>query len=198
MSTAIILAGGRSSRSGRIHKGLRQITTNGIGYSWLEYQILQLRKAGYQRIILATGFRPRRLLAKATGTLQKHNPTPENGPFSTLVNALSGFSSGHTLLVPLDSPIPSTKILYRLRLAIKGNKAAKPSFSGRGGHPLLLSNHVVKNLKRVDVHADEARLDKQLRLLDNCSVARVKVSSAKVLCNLNSETQWNRYKHNKL
>ncbi|MCP4596778.1 nucleotidyltransferase family protein [Neptuniibacter sp.] len=195
MNTAVILAGGRSSRSGRIHKGLRSLSANGDRYSWLEYQVQQLRKAGYQRIVLATGYRSRRLLAKSSGALQKHNPTPANGPFSTLLSALKGFNTGHTLLLPLDNPVPTQGTLHRLRSALKGNKAAKPCYAGKGGHPLLLSNCVVKKLKRVDVHAEEARLDKQLRLLDNSTIARVAVTTSNVLCNLNSEKQWHRYKH---
>lgn len=196
MSTAIILAGGRSSRSGRIHKGLRTFTHQGTRVTWLEYQIKKLRLAGYQRILLATGFRPRPILAKSHVAQQRHNPNPSRGPFSTLQSALRGFTHGHTLLVPLDNPVPSSGTLFRLRLALQGAQAVKPCFAKKAGHPLLLNHSVIRQLKKADPHSVNARLDRQLRLLKNKEIARITVKSPFVHCNLNSEHQWVRYKKN--
>jgi len=194
MSTAIILAGGRSSRSGRIHKGLRQISCDGKQLSWLEYQIRQLRNAGYLRIVVATGYRSRDLLAKAGSALQKHNPKPSAGPFSTLQQSTKGFSSGHTLLVPLDNPVPVAGILHRIRMALRGRDVAKPSFEGRGGHPLMLSPRFIKTLQQVDLNAENARLDKQLRQMNHNAIARVEVNSSLIHYNLNTTTQWRKFK----
>lgn len=194
MSTAIILAGGRSSRSGRIHKGLRTLNCAGQPISWLEYQIQQLRRAGFSRIVLATGFRPRPLLNKAAGTQQTHNPNPAHGPFSTLQQALKGFISQQTLLVPLDNPVPAPAVLFRIRRALQNKRIAKPCYQGRGGHPLLLSKAVVQHLLKVDPAAADARLDHQLRRLAHKDIARVGVTTPLVRTNLNNQRQWTRYK----
>ncbi len=194
MSSAVILAGGRSSRSGRIHKGLRQLRHQGQEISWLERQIIALRQGGYQRILVATGYRSRRLLAKCLHATQKHNCQPARGPFSTLQSALQGFHSGHTLLVPLDNPVPSAGLLYRLRMSLKGSVAAKPVYAGKGGHPLLLSAEVTQQIKHTDPLAADARLDRQLRQWPLEQIARVGHKSTLIHCNLNTKKQWSRYK----
>lgn len=194
MSTAIILAGGRSSRSGRIHKGLRTLDCAGRSISWLEYQIQQLRRAGFSRIVLATGFRPRPLLGKARGTQHAHNAHPARGPFSTLQQALKGFVSQQTLLVPLDNPVPAPAVLFHIRRALQNKQIAKPCYQGRGGHPLLLSKAVVQHLLNVDPAAADARLDHQLRRLAHTEIARVGVTTPLVRTNLNNQRQWTRYK----
>lgn len=193
MKRAVILAGGRSSRSGRIHKALRSIRHKGERCSWLEYQIRQLRAAGYQRIVLATGFRSRQLVAQGSLTVQMHNPDPRRGPFSTLQQGIKGFTPGHTLLQPLDNPVPTPGELFKIRQALKQKQVAKPCYAGRGGHPLMLSNQLVKELKGSLSEGPEARLDKQLRKLEQDQIARVGVRSPQILSNLNTARQWQRY-----
>lgn len=194
MSTAIILAGGRSSRSGRIHKGLRQLNATDRSYSWLEHQVEQLRNAGYSRIIIATGYRSRRLIAKVGSLKQMHNPTPEQGPFSTLKAALRGFQSGHTLLVPIDTPVPKPGVMHKLRCALHGKLAAKPCHQGRGAHPLLLSQDLVRKIRSTDIGRADARLDKQLHQLEYTEIGTVEVTATEIHRNLNTELEWRKYK----
>lgn len=198
MSTAVILAAGRSSRSGRIHKGLRQLRRGEQSTGWLEYQIAQLRRAGFRRIKVVTGYRPRLLKTqiKALGATQSHNPLPARGPFSSLQQALKGFTGEHTLLVPLDNPVPTPGVLYKIRRAMKGNadkQVAKPCFQGRGGHPLILHKTLVQQLKTAASEGTNARLDRQLQQLPANKTARVRVKTPQVRLNLNTPQQWVRY-----
>ncbi len=197
MKIAVILAGGKSSRSGRIHKGCRQLIFRGKRISWLEQQVILLREQGYRQVVLATGYRPRQLLANVRSVVQqRHNSTPQKGPFSTLQQALTGLTryASHVLLTAIDTPIPKNSIMFALHRKFKGKQLVSPVFKGRGGHPVLLSKAVVKQLMAVDLASKNARLDHQLRMIPLSDKARLNVTSPQVCLNLNNHWQWQHYK----
>lgn len=70
------------------------------------------------------------------------NKTPDDGMFSSIYYAskiISGFDG--ILIWPVDHPFISTKTLSKLIKYHTNNpkKSCKPSFNGKGGHPIILS-----------------------------------------------------------
>lgn len=157
----IILAGGRSQRSGRRHKACRLIH----GRPWLAIQLKRLRHARLTAICVVGGYRQRLVWRCATRpVVRRINGHPEQGPYATLLRGLQGLGES-VLILPLDCPVPDPPTLYRLRHALRRSPVAAlwPPV-GPGGHPVALSLPVARQLMRIAPASPEARLDRQLRV----------------------------------
>ncbi|MGA7802965.1 MAG: hypothetical protein WCC36_19365, partial [Gammaproteobacteria bacterium] len=65
---------------------------------------------------------------------------------------------------------------------------------GGGGHPVLLSQTVVRQLRSLDPWMPEARLDVQLRRIDPQRRRTVRLACACSQPNLNTPEAWRRYR----
>jgi CTP:molybdopterin cytidylyltransferase MocA len=192
VTTAVLLAGGRSRRSGRRHKACRRLP--GERRSWLDRQIDVLRAAGAHRIVLVLGHRPRRVFACLHRRITAvRNPHPAHGSFSSLLYGLSA-ARGDVLVVPVDTPLPPAVELRRMLRTRHGSDAVVPmGHDGRGGHPVLLSQRFARNLTQLDPRNPEARLDVQLRNLAPERRRHLRLAVRSTRLNLNTEQAWRRY-----
>ena len=194
MIGAVILAGGRSRRSGRVHKACRHLP--GESRSWIDRQIDALRAAGIARIFVVIGHDPRRVLAclKRNVTLVR-NPHPERGAFTSLQCGLKR-STGDLLVAPLDVPVPDAMRLRRLITALRGVYAALPTdHNGRGGHPVALSRLYARKLCAITSNSPDARLDRQLHALGpkRCRRLLMYRTNPRHNQNLNTQRAWRTY-----
>lgn len=192
MIVAVLLAGGRSQRSGRRHKACRHLP--GERRSWLDRQVDALRAAGIGRIVLVLGHRPRRVLACLhRRVVLVRNPQPARGPFVSLQCGLRA-AGADALIVPLDAPLPPAVELRHMLQARHDADALVPFGADElGGHPVLLSQHFVQRLARLDPTDAASRLDTQLRTLapERRRWLKLKVRSTRL--NLNTEQAWRAY-----
>ncbi len=192
MKTAVILAAGRSARSGRVHKAGRRLRWRGQTHSWLDAQIDRLRCAGYRRIHLVLGINPRRVLKHLHRRVILHiNPRGQGGSFASLCCALAHIR-GSALIVPLDNPVPERALLYRLHQTRRTHVAAQPRHRARNGHPVLLNPNLIAHLLRLDPGQPKARLDRQIRACGE-AVARIDSHDPRCIMNLNREQDWVRF-----
>lgn len=138
--TAIILAGGKSSRMNGPFKPLLPIG----GMPALERSIRMFRSAGVEEIICVTGHNSDRLsgLLRGLAVQEVFNPLHGKGMFSSVragVAALDPASCAFFIL-PVDIPLVRTATVRRLCQAwIPGSKSVLyPVFKGRRGHPPLV------------------------------------------------------------
>jgi CTP:molybdopterin cytidylyltransferase MocA len=117
------------------------------------------------------------------------NPNPERGPFSSLQVGLAGLA-GPLFAGPLDCPV--APILAALLQGLTPeDEAVVPTFSGRGGHPVLLGADLRTRLLELDAAAPDTRLDEQLR---QARTRRLEVADFRVALNLNRPEEWERFR----
>ncbi|MBU2760150.1 nucleotidyltransferase family protein [Acidithiobacillus sulfurivorans] len=191
MAAAVILAGGRSRRSGLLHKACRKIP--GDTRSWVDRQVDRLREAGFAPVMVVTGYRPRRIHHCLHRRVSyRHHFRANCGPFSTLQRALQGLR-GPLLLVQTDTVLPSLFDLRRLRRVMQGELVAAASLvniHGRGGHPLILSASWARQLLDLFWQSKDARLDEQLRLLPSGRYIRLNSRRHHSFSGLNTQREW--------
>ena len=84
-------------------------------------------------------------------------------------------------LHPVDAGSPAPAVLDALRVAVCGKLAAKPTHSGRGGHPVLLTFAAATSV----LSTHESTLRSAMAALGAQQIARVEVPDAGVLNNWN-------------
>lgn len=193
--SAAIIAAGRSSRSGRTHKSCRKVP--GKRRTWLEDQILRLRRGGFAPVWVIAGQRPRRLWhCSRLRVRRKINwHAARLGPFSS-IRLATIVSSGAVLLVQSDTQLPPNGQLRRLIHASKstGTMAAYlVDQRGYGRHPVLIRKTLVQRIVTVD--QSECRLDHLLQSLPVGTVATVPVHRFLSYARLNSIKEWIMAKH---
>lgn len=200
--TLIILAGGKSSRMGK-PKGLLSFK----GDYWLLHQI-EAYKAG-ESVIIGLGFDYQLYfnaipwLKEALKSPQEYkgkkvqivlNPTPEFGLFSTLKEVLKCIdvqTNNEILVLPIDVPFLNKSALEKI-IETK-NSVVIPSYHQKNGHPAKLSSKFWKSLLLIDVKHPEARLDTQIKKLQNSQISIINVADKNCIKNLNTPESWREF-----
>jgi len=191
----IVLAGGRSSRTGEVlgPKGLIEVG----GLPFLVWQVQSLRALDLTPIVV-TGHHHAAYAEVLAGQAARivRNPAPERGPFSSLQCGLEVSCAREPMGVfiqPLDVPVPSGAVFAALRSAGGSTAAAIPTHEGRGGHPVWLPPRIAAALRTVPEGPD-ARLDRQLASwAERGAVVRIPVEDPRVRVDLNTEGAWRAY-----
>jgi molybdenum cofactor cytidylyltransferase len=196
----ILLAGGQSSRMGT-PKGLVDYQ----GQPWLLEQLSRFEAASGKEAVIVLGYHQERYFeripwlrgARDEAPVQYGlavtvvvNKTPEFGQFSSLQSAIPFLLKKNwsgAFVLPVDVPGPQREVYDRLGAAFNNNlDVVIPQHRSKGGHPVLLSRRFLGQLFSLPVANNEARLDKQIRVLSQERVARVRVSDPQVCLNINS------------
>ena len=145
-TTAVILAGGLSSRMGSGFKPLLPLA----GVSALALVADSFRRAGVADIVVATGHRALEVTAEAArlGIRAVHNPRYETGMFSTVAAGLAALPPGtdRVAVTPVDVPLTRPATIARLLARLDEADAPPvvyPTFSGQRGHPPCLDAAIV-------------------------------------------------------
>jgi CTP:molybdopterin cytidylyltransferase MocA len=194
-------------------KGLLEIQ----GEPWLVQQLRALNQIGMQHAVVVLGEESHRYNERLPWTTPAAapgndrliefgrltaqvvlNPTPELGPFSSLVVGLRCLfakrNRSPVYVLPIDVPCPGSEVWLSLTtLLSNGLMASMPTYEGRGGHPVLLSAPLIEKLSQIAPDIPEARLDVQLRSLPKNAVARVNTDDRRVRMNLNTPEDWRAY-----
>jgi CTP:molybdopterin cytidylyltransferase MocA len=120
---------------------------------------------------------------------QVRNPDPDRGPFSSIQIGLTHLGQAAmrgVFIQPVDSgPVPAALFAEMAALSEGGALTVMPQFSGRGGHPVLLSCALACKCARQDWSHPQARLDFLLRDEPRERMVRLPVGAPGVLFNFN-------------
>ena len=185
----LILAGGRGERAG-LPKGLIEFN----GRPWLEQQVRSYREISAEEPVIILGFRHEDYLW-AMPWLKKANVVinrqPELGQFSSLQVGLTRAHERDVFVLPVDVPLCNDEVFKKLEQALKDEvQVCIPTWQGRGGHPVLLSQKFVEKLS---TYPQTTRLDEKIKELSPAQIARVDVEDARVCMNINTVDEWKRF-----
>ena len=194
----VILAAGKSQRMG-ISKGLIQYKNQNL----LDYSIQKFLLAGGKNIIVVIS-KEGSIYQKELKTLQENapitlviNPDPDRGPFSSLQCGLSKVPINESsFILPVDTPAPSTELWQTISKEMNNElDVIKPSFNHRGGHPILISSSLIKEILQRNPLIDTSRLDFLINDLDQNRCKFIETHESVILENLNTPNDLNKLKN---
>ncbi len=198
----ILLAGGMSSRMGT-PKGLLKYHD----VYWVEEQLNRAEAIQFKRVLLVLGhdyqqhFKKLPFLRNALNNSVNYknsklkvliNDKPQLGTFSSIVTALNQIKTKNDVFVlPIDVPLISIGEIQRLHKV--DSLVTIPSYKNKGGHPVKLKYEFWEKLRQINLESNEARLDYQIKKIDNKHIELINVSDINVKLNLNTPNEWNKF-----
>jgi len=149
IGAGVVFAAGLSTRMGRSKAMLEW-----CGRPLVVYQVQQLQRAGLRDVVVVTGHESIAVEQAVSTTSARcvHNPAYAEGRATsvrTAAEALAG-SSGAVVLLNVDQPRHAGTIRELLAAhADLGGLITVPTFSGRRGHPIVLSSSLLPELLTV-------------------------------------------------
>lgn len=200
----ILLAGGRSKRM-RFPKGLLDYS----GEPWIIHQLNYYKQIGIRLVVLVLGHNWEQYTLQIKGLIDCKdrvknfrgidlslviNSRPKEGSFSSLQCGIkrSLFQNEYPAYVkPIDVPPPQKEVWQDLGTKLKDQRMiAIPSFKNKGGHPVILSTAFMGKLLKISIDDPDARLDAQIRNLEEVQKCYLEVNDRNIHLNINTPAQW--------
>lgn len=188
--SAIILSAGKSTRMGvpKFSLKFNESTT------FLENTINEYSAFGCDEIVVVLNregaFHLERLNLRITpNTKIVINEHPEWERFYSLKIGAKGLKiPTNTYVSNIDNPFVNQDVLNSLASAGKGFNYVNPTYNGKGGHPFLISEKVIADLTVIE--EDQIHLKE---FLGRYSKRGVEVNDKRILLNINTEEEYNRF-----
>lgn len=152
MIVGIVLAAGRSSRLG-FPKALAKVDDE----TFAARATRALRDGGCDEVCVVVGPPHATEIAASLGDVTAvHNPDPDRGMLSSLQVGIAFALAQPRLEAVLFSLVDHPRVrpeTVRLMIAARTDGALRPVYQGRGGHPVLLSVELARELARAPVEA---------------------------------------------
>jgi len=187
--SAIILSAGKSSRMGVPKFSLLFDKNN----TFLEKLVNTYYDYGCEEIAVVLNDESVRYLEKLNLKLPSNvtivlNHHPEWERFYSLKIAAKSLTNPNSVFVSnIDNPYLNTEVLDSLSLKADGYDYLFPVYNGKGGHPFLISEKVIEDLKS----ESEDQIHMKV-FLGRYSKSAVAVDDEKVLANINTEEDYNK------
>jgi molybdenum cofactor cytidylyltransferase len=190
---AIILAAGFSERM-----GVEKLALPFDGQHSFVSRILQSYQIfGCNSIVLVVNHRGEKAINKAlagnaAGFELAVNPFPERGRLSSLKAGLERLNQGvYAFIHNVDNPFVNQELLGKMLSLSEKADYIVPAWEGRGGHPVLLSPHVIADIKKVA--SDSKPL---YQILSKYKRTVVEAKHANVLLNVNTPNDYQAFLKN--
>ncbi len=188
---AILLAAGESRRMGQLKALLPW-----QGTSLLKHQVTSLRAGGVDRVVVVLGHRSDELkaeLAGIEGVAWQLNPDYLQGKTTSIKAGLSTLGTEQLdalLILNVDQPRNADVIRSLLKEHLsQGSLITIPTHNGKGGHPIILSQSLLDELREIDEETYGIKAVVQ-RHLD--ATRRVEMDTPEVLWDLNTHEEYQR------
>ncbi len=190
-TSALILAAGLSTRMGQEKFALEFSP----GLTFLEHIAAQYHQSDCHRIVVVLNPTGKQLLDKLPLRLPETvqvviNHNPERGRFSSINTGLKLLKDDdYVFLHNIDNPAISQELLIVLTENIRDADYVYPVFQNRGGHPILLSNTIVREI--VGQENDDLILKNFLKRFKK---AQVEFGDQIILTNINTREDYDNWK----
>lgn len=188
--SAVVLAAGNSTRMGIPKLGLKYSGNT----TFLENIIEENIRCGCNEIVVVLNEGNEKYIKENNFRIPKAvkiaiNRNPELDRFHSVKTGLHNLEKNQPVfIVNVDNPFTDIEVIYALLNGIAGSDYACPTYSGKGGHPVLLSQKLVKNIV-----AETKNHFNFKEYLQNYSRKSVEVSNDKVLVNINTREDYLRW-----
>jgi len=186
-SSVVILAAGYSSRMGYPKFALTMPNDT----PFLEYILSQYESFVSGKIIVVVNSEGKSYLSENNLTISRAvkiivNQYPENGRLYSIKKGLSALKNNDPVFIHnVDNPFADKDLLNSLYTNKAKADLIKPVFKNRGGHPILISNKIVRDIlagKNYDIHLNS--------FLRKYSCESIEVSDERILTNINTESDY--------
>ncbi|MSQ07114.1 MAG: nucleotidyltransferase family protein [Dehalococcoidia bacterium] len=196
---ALLLAAGESRRMGRPKALLPWPFHYGEGTTLLAHQILALKAAGVDWVVVVLGHQAAALRAAVEPRLPGHlagiswtvNPHYRQGKTTSVKAGLAALGSvpcDALLLLNVDQPRTAETLRHLLAEHRRGGSLITiPTYQGKGGHPVVLDGSLLEELREIDEATEGLRA---LVRRHRDGVRRVAVDAAEVLWDLNTPEEY--------
>lgn len=169
------------------------------GCPWVTWQLQQFFAAGGHAAVVVLAHQTQAVEFTVLDNLTPfgrsvtvtRSSAPDLGPFASLVAGLHlalKWDLNQYAVMPVDVPAARQETWRRLENGLGGVDVVVPEFSGRGGHPVVMSRRFAQALLELPLH--QARLDTAIGQWPPDRVRRLTVDDARVIMNLNSRQDW--------
>ena len=187
---AIILAGGESSRMKQPKAFLK--FDNHI--TFVEKIIYEYQLAGIDKIIIVINYsyldsEKERILSQFdTKIIRVYNKHPEKGRQYSLYLGISMLHESENCFIQnIDNPFVKANLIRSMIPLIQKEAYISPTFKGKGGHPVLLSNSICNHILNMKDH--KLTLRDVLIKFNKITIP----ANASVLININTEQDYKQY-----
>ena len=193
-SSILLLCGGSSKRMGK-PKGLLEKN----GQYWLNIQINSLLKLGFKKVFLVLGdffeqYKEKCNLVQNESVKIIFNSNFKAGQFSSIFAGVLHLFNDKNLddlfILPIDCPCPDLNIWQSLQK--EPFQASIPSYNLKGGHPIKIKAKLWNQILNLNPESD--RLDFFIRKLNSGDKSYISVEDPKVIMNMNSSEDWERFR----
>ena len=146
--SVVILAAGYSSRMGQLKFAL----TLSDGTTFIERIVKQYLRFGCEEIVVVVNkeglnYLDKSNLKEENNYLIALNEYPERERFYSLKTGLLKLKNPkHVFIQNVDNPFVNSKVLDALYINRAEADFVKPMFKNKGGHPILITNKIVKDI----------------------------------------------------
>lgn len=188
--SVVILAAGNSSRMGLPKSILKYSEST----TFLENIIVENIRCGCDEIVVVLNEENEKPIKENLIYIPEEvkiviNRNPELDRFHSVKTGLHNLEKNQPVfIVNVDNPFTDIDVIYALLNGIAGADYACPIYSGKGGHPVLLSQKLVKAIV-----AETKPQFNFKEYLKNHSRKSVEVSNEKVLVNINTMEDYLRW-----
>ncbi len=178
----IILSAGQSARFGEPKYRLKFDSNR----TFIEKIIAEYLAFGCEKIVVVTNSQSFSKILSLEIVQQNHievviNPTPEKGRFSSIKTGFSAIQIAcPTFIQNIDNPFISKSLLQLMAHDLENHDGICPAYHGKGGHPLLLSEKLIKNLITKETNFDFKVF------LKGFDIQKVEVSKPEIVANINT------------
>lgn len=193
--SVLILAAGLSSRMGLEKYALEYSS----GVTFLEQIVAQYHQFGCNKIVVVVNPKGKNLIGQIKLRLPVEvviavNAFPERGRFSSIKTGLMNLpDEDYVFIQNVDNPEITIDLLSALQNNLNEADYTFPNFNGKGGHPVLISNKIVKAL--INEKADDLNLK---HFLSRHKKKETEVDDPAVLLNINTAEEYQNWRKKKM
>lgn len=190
--SAIILAGGNSSRMGYPKPWLK----DDDGLYYLQRIINTYKKCGIEDIVVvlnkkfAIGNWETQVKSVNEDAVVVLNSTPEKGRLYSLQLGLQQAQNDLVFIHNTDNPFVKSETIYQLISASKNNAITNPLFGNKGGHPVVINTEVKKEIIKNFHYYNTLK-----EVFNEFNTVYIKVNDEHVLKNINTPEEYEAMKH---
>lgn len=193
-ASALILAAGLSYRMGKEKFALEYSS----GVTFLEQIVAQYHKFGCNKIVVVVNPKGKNLNDQVLMRLPQEviiavNPFPERGRFSSIKTGLiNSPDEDYVFIQNVDNPEITIDLLSALQNNLNEADYTFPLYHGKGGHPVLVNNEIVKAL--INEKTDDLNLK---HFLSRYKKMKTVVDDPAVLLNINTAEEYQNWRKNR-